>query len=201
MVDHGILRLFYRNCFRLPGGFYRSNQPDPRFLRQMIRSNRIRTVVCLRGENDQHGWYRLEKHVCAELDVNFQAATVYSRGLLTIPEMDELRTVIEKIELPALIHCKSGADRAGYVSMLFRHYRLGEPLEQASAELRLRYGHFKGAKTGVLDYQIQCYLSQRDKRQSFREWLVSGFNRDVIQDNFRPWAGISWLVDRILKRE
>jgi protein tyrosine phosphatase (PTP) superfamily phosphohydrolase (DUF442 family) len=201
MVDHGILRLLYRNCFRLPGGLFRSNQPDPLFLRRMVEKHKIKTVVCLRGENDQHGWFRLERETCDHLNVKLITPTVYSRGLLTAREMEELVSIARSVELPALVHCKSGADRAGFFCSVYRYARLGEPIELTTKELSIRYGHFRGAKTGVLDFMLEQFLVRRVPQQSFLSWLRGGYDREALQHRFKPWAISAWIVDRFLRRE
>ncbi len=113
----------------------------------------------------------------------------------------ELRDIIQTIELPAVVHCKSGADRAGFFSVLYRHYRLGEPIELAVRELALKYGHSKSAKTGVLDYFFETFLTNRGRRQSFTDWSVSNFNRDLVQSQFKPNSFTGWVIDRFLRRE
>jgi protein tyrosine/serine phosphatase len=167
----------------------------------MIRQHGLRTIVCLRGENDQHGWFRLERGVCEAMGVTLITPTVYSRGLLTAEEMGGLIAVVHTMELPALVHCKSGADRVGFFASLYRHARLGEPIEQASRELSIRYGHFRGAKTGVLDFMFACFSRSRSVRESFRSWVMRTYNPHAIQNQFRPWAVSDWVVDRILRRE
>lgn len=201
MVDHGVLRLLYRNCFRLPGGLFRSNQPDPSFLRRMVEKHKIKTVVCLRGENDQHGWFRLEREVCDQLNVKLITPTVYSRGLLTAEEMEELLSIARSVELPALVHCKSGADRAGFFCSVYRYARLGEPVELTTKELSIRYGHIRGAKTGILDYMLDRYKGDREPRQSFYSWLRDTYAPIELQKNFKGWAVSNWVIDKILRRE
>jgi glycosyltransferase involved in cell wall biosynthesis len=201
LTDHGILRMVYKNRFRLPGGLFRSNQPSPTDIASMVKRYGVRTVVNLRGENAQQGWFRLEACACSKAGVKRQDALVYSRGLLEKPEIENLRCLIQTMELPALVHCKSGADRAGFFSVLYRHYRLGEPIERARAELGLRYGHFKAAKTGVLDAFFDEYLETRSQRQSLLDWVRTKYSKVGVETRFEPRGISSWLVDKVLMRE
>lgn len=200
-VDHGFLRALYDNRFRLAGDLYRINQPSPARLAAYKQRFGVKTVINLRGQNDQLGWYRLEERACQSLGLALVNTQVYSRGLVDVVRLRELREIIQNIELPAVVHCKSGADRAGFFSVLYRHYRLGEPIEWASQELALKYGHSKSAKTGVLDYFFERFIVERERRQSFTDWSVSGFDRDVLQASFRPLGLSDWVVDRLLRRE
>ncbi len=201
LIDHGILRLLYRNSFRLPGGLIRANQPNPIDLARYKRRYGIRTVINLRGENEPLGWYRLEKDACNELGIHMVNLQVYSRGLLEQDQFKSLAQTIRDIELPALVHCKSGADRAGFFSACYRHFRLGEPIEFAQHELGWRYGHFAAAKTGVLDHFFQTYLKERQPHESLEHWAVRLFAKDRVEAGFTPSGFSSWFVDRLLRRE
>ncbi len=199
--DHGFLRTLYDNRFRLAGGLYRINQPSPRRLALYQKRYGIKTVINLRGQNQQLGWYRLEEQACKALGLKLVNTQVYSRGLVDADRLSELKHIAQTVELPALVHCKSGADRAGFFSVLYRHYRLGEPIETSVSELGLLYGHSKAAKTGILDYFFQAYLRERQLRQSFAEWARTRFNRDALQSSFEPKSFANWFVDYLLRRE
>lgn len=200
-VDHGFLRGLYHNRFRLAGGLYRTNQPSPKRLTYYQRKYGIKTVINLRGENEQLGWYRLEQQACKLLGLKFISIQIYSRGLVDAQQLKEIRRIIQSVELPALVHCKSGADRAGFFSVLYRHYRLGEPIEAALSELGSLYGHFKSAKTGILDFFFQTYLQERGLRQAFERWVNYQFSREILQSKFRHKGFATWFVDRLLGRE
>ena len=67
------------------------------------------------------------------------------------------KDLFESIEYPALMHCKSGADRAGLMSVLYKLLREKVPFEQAVEQLSLKYLHVKHGKTGMLDAFFQAY--------------------------------------------
>ncbi len=127
--------------------------------------------------------------------------TIWSRGLLFRQQLLELIRLITILELPALAHCKSGADRTGFFGVMYRHFRLGEPVEFALSELDWRYGHFETSKTGVLDFFFTTYLAKRRPRQSLLDWVEHDYDRDLLQANFTPDSLTRWFVDTILKRE
>lgn len=201
LVDHGFLRSLYHNRFRLVGGLYRINQPSPWRLAIYQKKYDIKTVINLRGRNEQLGWYRLEERACEALGLRLVNTQVYSRGLVDAERLSELKEIIENLELPAVVHCKSGADRAGFFAVLYRHYRLGEPIEQAISELALRYGHSSSAKTGILDYFFEDFLLTRRRRQSFTTWYLFDFDRDSLCSGFRPIGLSEWIITRVLRRE
>lgn len=201
LIDHGFLRALYRNRFRLAGGLHRANQPSPAILRRYKADFQIKSVVNLRGAHDHLGWYRLERRTCEELGIELLTTTVNSRELLEPQQILSLAQFIRGIPLPAVVHCKSGADRAGFFSVLYRHVRLGEPIEAAAQELHWFYGHFKSAKTGVLDHFFKAYLAERKPHQSFLNWVEHDYNKARVQSSFKPVGSMAWLVDKVLRRE
>jgi protein tyrosine phosphatase (PTP) superfamily phosphohydrolase (DUF442 family) len=201
LIDHGFLRAVWANRYRLPGGLYRANQPSPRMIRRYRRRLGIRTIINLRGENQEHGFYRLEEAACIREDVHLVNIKTKSRGLMSVEALESLKQIIETVDLPALAHCKSGADRAGFFSVLWRHWRLGEPIELAVSELDWRYGHFKSAKTGQLDSFFETYLVSRQPGQSLIDWIREDYDPRLIRRNFHPKPWVSWFVDDFLGRE
>jgi protein tyrosine/serine phosphatase len=101
------------------------------------------------------------------------------------------------------MHCKSGADRAGIMSVFYRHFHLGEPIREAMCELGLRTLHMKAGKTGVLDYVFERYLAEAEPQGiSFIDWVMSdAYDPDAIKRDFKAeWWG-TMLTEKLLKRE
>jgi protein tyrosine/serine phosphatase len=101
-----------------------------------------------------------------------------------------------------LVHCKSGADRAGFMATLYLLLQEGRSLAEAKEQLSLRYGHFRFAKTGILDAFLEAY--QRDgeaKGVPFLHWVAASYDPDALQKSFRSsfWSDI--LVERLIRRE
>ena len=59
-----------------------------------------------------------------------------------------------------MMHCKSGADRAGVMSVLYMHFRKGLPISEAIRQLDLKFGHVRAGLTGVLDYCFEKYIAE-----------------------------------------
>jgi protein tyrosine/serine phosphatase len=100
------------------------------------------------------------------------------------------------------MHCKSGADRVGLMSVLYLHYRKGEPIERAVRMLSPRYGHIRQGRTGVLDYFFARYLADgAPKGLSLEQWVDAGYDADALRAQFQTqwWANV--LVDKVLRRE
>ncbi|HEY7552220.1 MAG TPA: protein tyrosine phosphatase [Hyphomicrobiaceae bacterium] len=200
VVDHGIFRLFYVNQHRLGAHAWRSAQPTPHHIRVLKRRG-LRTIVNLRGER-LCGAYWLEQAVCERRDIALVDFQIKSRAAPTREQIRAARDLFDRIEYPALMHCKSGADRVGLMSALYRLFREGAPVEQARKELSLRYGHIRQADTGILDRVFEKYLEDNKRRpMPFMEWVDTLYDPDALKREFRSAGWARRLVDEILKRE
>jgi len=112
------------------------------------------------------------------------------------------KQIVETIAYPALMHCKSGADRAGLMAVLYKHFREGVPIAQALEQLSLKYLHVKHGKTGLLDFFFQTYLEEtRESGKPFLDWVREDYDPARVKAAFTPSAWGNVLVDVILKRE
>jgi protein tyrosine/serine phosphatase len=200
LVDHGIFRLAYLNRHPVGPSAWRAAQPAPPQIRDMAARG-IRTIVNLRGPR-LCGSYWLEKAACRKYGIALVDFQIRSRAAPTRSEILAARDLFERIEYPMLMHCKSGADRAGLMSVLYCHFRLGQPIAQAKAQLALRYGHIRQADTGVLDYVFERY--EADNRRfpiGFLDWVEASYDPDEMKRTFHAnrWANL--LTNGILRRE
>ena len=200
-VDHGFIRVLYNNFHALGGGMYRCSQPSPKQIAKYQRQYGIQSIVNLRGPNP-YGSYPLEKEICQQLGIDLIDAPIYSRRAPRTEEVERLAAVFENLRYPALMHCKAGADRAGVGAALYRILHLGHPAEEAIQELGWQYGHFKQAKTGILDFFIATYIA-RNRREpiSLMDWLRQEYDHEQLESTFHTegWANV--LVDNIMHRE
>jgi protein tyrosine/serine phosphatase len=200
LVDHGVFRFVYLNKHPVAGDAWRSAQPAPRHLRKFKRDG-IKTVVNLRGER-KCGSYWLEERWCKELGLELVNFQIRSRAAPTVEEFRRAKSLFQRIEYPMVMHCKSGADRAGMMSVLFRHFREGVPIEQARDQLALRYGHIRQADTGILDYVFDRYVADNELQPiTFMDWVESRYDPEEITQTFKSNGWANRLVDTVLQRE
>ncbi len=200
LVDHGIFRLVYYNKHKVSSKLWRSAQPAPYQIASLAKAG-VKTIVNLRGGRE-HGAWQLEKEACARHGIELVEFIVRSRGA---PDRDTIlaaKPFFDNLTYPALIHCKSGADRAGFVAALYLIVHERKPVLHAISQLSLKYGHFRFAKTGILDAFFELYLKQgATKGMRFLEWVEKVYDPAELERSFRPsfWADL--LVDRIIHRE
>lgn len=200
LVDYGAIRMLFNNRHRIGNEAWRSAQPAPHHISMMARRG-IKTVINLRGDQTA-GTRWLEERACAKHGIKLLNVRLRSRAAPTRQELWSIRDVLNEAQYPILVHCKSGADRAGLMSVLIRHEREGVPIEAAVDQLSWRYGHVRQAQTGVLDAVFERYIADNARTPiEFWDWVATRYDADDVQQSFeaRKWA--SRIVDDVLKRE
>lgn len=137
----GYLRLSGNFHVVATGKFYRSAQLDAEDLAEAIADKGIRTVINLRGENDE-AWYREERAVPQQAGVRYVDFGLSAGEDLTNTQLDRLVALIKHAPEPILVHCYGGADRSGLASAIYQLVVAGLPPDRAAEQLTFWYGHF-----------------------------------------------------------
>jgi len=199
--DHAYLRLGFSNAHWISDELVRANQPWPHQLAAWKRRG-IRTVINLRGGFDA-SFYALEKDACERHGLEMVDFTITSREVPSRERVLGAQRLFETIAYPALMHCKSGADRAGIMSVFYMHFRKRRTIREALGQLDLRYLHVKQGKTGVLDYTFERYLAEGEPAGlSFLEWVKSPmYDPAGMKAQFRSEMWGRLLTEGLLRRE
>ncbi|GGG16029.1 protein-tyrosine-phosphatase [Caldovatus sediminis] len=203
LVDHALLRISWRNWGVVEGGrLYRSNHPLPWQLRQAARRFGLRTVINLRGERAECGSDRLGRWEAAALGLAHFDAPFESRGAPHRERVLRLAEIYRTMAEPALIHCKSGADRTGLAAGIWLLLQ-GRPVEAAMAQLSLRFGHVRQSRTGVLDAFFALYAAHLRERgpKPFLDWVREDYDEEALRRAHASRAWADRLVDGVLRRE
>ena len=198
-VDHALLRLVWGNFGTVvPGRLYRSNHPTPGRLAGIVRRHGVRSVVNLRGRSG-NGADALSRAAAVRLgvtvlDVPFRSSEAPSRDSLLA-----LVAALQRAEAPTLLHCKSGADRAGFaagVAVLLA----GGATADAVRHLSLRHGHLRRSRAGILDAVFLAWRETGEGRMEFPAWVAGVYDPAALA---RPRAGrfAGVLQERVLARE
>ncbi|HQT63648.1 MAG: protein tyrosine phosphatase [Acidocella sp. 20-57-95] len=199
-MDHAILRIFWTNFAVVkPGRLYRSNHPTPGNLAAFVRKAGIKSVINLRGQA-KNGADALSRDAAARLGMDFYDIALESRGAPHRDRILRLAEIYRDMRGPALIHCKSGADRAGLAAGLFVLIEGGTATE-ALSQLSLRYGHIKQAKTGILDLFFVTYARDGEGKKPFLDWVRDDYSEDALRAAFKANSIAGFINDKILARE
>ena len=183
LFDHAFLRSFWTNFFEIAPGVYRSNQPTHRRFVKYARLG-IRTVVNLRGE-EKYSHYLFEKETLEGLGIDLVNAKLWARTAASRDRIIDVIDALRAAEKPVLFHCKSGADRAGFVAAMYLMIFEDQPVEVARLQLGLKYIHLDFTKTGVQDYILDVYAARLELGEiGFEEWIRREYASKPIQLGF-----------------
>lgn len=200
LFDHLFVRVLFPNRHKLSDKAWRAAQPLPYQL-NAIKNLGVRTIINLRGTTGQ-GTARFERAACAQLGLTYVDYCLRSRAAPSKAELHGLRDLFQNVEHPILLHCKSGADRAGFASVLYLHLVEGVPLETAAKQLSFRYGHIRHADTGVLDAFFERYLAHAASDPvDFFTWVDAHYDPVELKRSFRSRTWANRIVDGLLGRE
>ena len=140
---------------------YRSAQPGAAELRSFARQYGVKSVLNLRGANPGTHWYDEEVTASRNLGLSHYDYPLSAKRFVTRQQVAELLGIIREAPKPLLIHCQSGADRAGLVAALFRYALAGDSAAEADAQLSLVYGHFPylTSRSGAMDNSFWAYVA------------------------------------------
>ena len=184
-----VLRIFVGSNFHVvvPGQCYRSAQPTAASLENAQRAYGIRSIVNLRGDNDDCDWYQEEVEAARRLNIDLLDAGLYSKQQATD---DEFRTFVQAMKdakEPILIHCANGNDRSGFAAAVYLVMRTDTPISEARKQLGLRYGHFALGKALSLHRVLDSYETWLSGNQlqhngeHFYYWGVHVYRQEVVE--------------------
>jgi len=199
-VDHAIFRLVWTN-FRavVPGKVYRCNHPTPARLRRAKQRFGLRTLVNLRGHR-KCGSDALSRSTAHAIGLTHLDMAFESRGAPHRDRIERFEAMYRTLEFPMLMHCKSGADRAGLASGLVVMFEGGTATE-ALRQLSWRFGHFRQARTGILDAFFLRYRAEAEGRLAFMDWVRTEYDEVALKRDFTAGKIASFLTDQVLRRE
>ncbi len=199
-VDHGFIRLVYLNRHHVGSGLWRAAQPAPADFRRFAARGG-RSVVNLRGGRELGAW-PLEQEACEAAGLALYELPFRTRQAPSKETVRAAADLFARIEYPALIHCKSGADRTGFAAALYLILREGRTVAEAKRQLLLRYGHMRASRAGILDAFFDRYREDGEARgMALLDWVETRYDPDALKRSFRPQTWASVLYDWILRRE
>jgi protein tyrosine/serine phosphatase len=200
LIDHAVFRLVWSNFAAVaPGRLYRSNHPTPARLASLTRRYGLRTLINLRGRA-ANGSDALTREAAGRLGLDFVDMALESRGAPQRDRILRLHDIFHHMRAPALMHCKSGADRAGLAAGLFVLFQ-GGTAREALQQLSLRFGHVRQARTGILDAFFHHYAREAEGRKPFLDWVREDYDEAGLRRDFHANGLASFINDWVLVHE
>jgi protein tyrosine/serine phosphatase len=183
----------------VPGKLYRVNHPTPGRLARLKQRLGLVTLINLRGHR-KCGSDALSREAAGRLGLIHIDMAFESRGAPHRDRILRFAEIYRTLQAPALMHCKSGADRAGLASGLAILFE-GGTAAAAQKQLSMRFGHFSKSNTGILDAFFLHYATAAEGRIPFLDWVRDEYDETALRQNFRAHGLSSFINDRILVRE
>ena len=200
LVDHAVFRSVWTNLAEVvPGKLYRSNHPTPGHLAAATRRYGLKTLINLRGSR-KCGSDALSREAAARLGLHHVDMAFESRGAPHRDRILRFAGMYADLRTPALMHCKSGADRAGLASGLAVMFEGGRAAD-ALKHLSWRFGHWSRARTGVLDAFFIRYAAEAEGRLPFLDWVRTEYDEAALKRDFVAGGLSSFINDQVLRRE
>ena len=200
LVDHAVFRSVWTNFATVvPGKLYRSNHPTPGHLAAATRRLGLRTLINLRGPR-RCGSDALSREAAVGLRLQHVDMAFESRGAPHRDRILRFAALYPTLAYPALMHCKSGADRAGLASGLAILFE-GGTADNALKQLSWRFGHWSSARTGILDAFFLHYATVAEGRIPFLDWVATEYDEAALKRNFVASGLSTFITDRVLRRE
>ena len=198
LFDHVFLRILWTNFSEISQGVSRSNQPTQTRLKK-YKTAGLKTVVNLRGW-DNYAHYFFEERACKYLDLKLINYKLRARNAPTKEEIFGFLKIVKSAEKPFLLHCKSGADRAGLASVLYLMEFEGASVETAMKQLSFRHIHLDFTQTGVIDYFFKTYeMRMKQEKIEFLHWVTSEYDAIILQNAFDKRLPIKEALDHMSK--
>ncbi|HEY3269117.1 MAG TPA: hypothetical protein VGM37_19575 [Armatimonadota bacterium] len=169
-----------------PGEFYRSGQLRGERLVRVLRDDRIRSVINLRGRLPRDRAWQGEVAACSEMGVAHVDVSLSASRLPPPRELRALLTAYDRLPRPILIHCAGGADRSGLASTIYENVYRKQPLNAAeTSQLTWRYGHIAFGSAHPMNDFFTMYR-QTGQGLSLRDWVVRKYPALYIQAGGDP---------------
>lgn len=188
LMDHAFLRVWWTNSAMIAPDVFRANQPDPARV-ALYASQGIKTIINLRGVG-RHSHYLFERQACAEHGIRLIDHRLFASGLVPAKDLLALHQTFLTAERPVVIHCKSGADRAGLAAALYLMLICDEPVAVAAKQLGRRFLHFRNSTTGVLDFMLEAYASDQARTGiGILDWIRTEYDPVALSADFKAKRG------------
>jgi protein tyrosine phosphatase (PTP) superfamily phosphohydrolase (DUF442 family) len=180
-----LLKPFYSaNLGIVDGGrVVRSAQPTAG-LKDMIRDHKLASILNLRGGSPRNDYYSNEVRVAKEAGVDFYDVSMSATKRPKRLDLLRLIDVVNRCKYPLLIHCKSGADRTGLATTIYRMIVLDEPPEQALGAFTIYHSHVPILGPQRLHEPIDEYAAWLAKNalphtpERFHDWVLNTYESD-----------------------
>ena len=182
--DHAYVRWFLFNNFHtIDLDIYRSGQPTPRNIRKYKKKYNINIILTLRRPSDA-GYFILEKEEAKKNGIQLMDIPIRAKVLPDKETIKHILNLFDNLTYPILIHCKSGADRTGFVAALYLFYKYND-INKAKLQLSYKFFHNKYTETGIIDAFFDEIEKIGLQNNQLYDWVENSYNKDFILQRYK----------------
>jgi len=151
---------------------FRSGQLSPFMIHHVLTRLKIKTIINLRGQNENELWYQQELTHSQANHINHIDIRLSATQLPEPAQLIQLVDALNSSYYPLLIHCQSGADRSGFAAAILKILD-GSTLSEAKRQFSWRYYGFRSPRIGHLSFEkYEHWLSAHHIEHSRKHFLV-----------------------------
>ena len=171
---------------------YRSAQLSENKLKRIIAEKKLKTIINLRGKNEDKKWYAMERKIAEDNGIQYYNFRFVAHSLPNCTQLDALIEALKAAPRPLLLHCKGGADRTGLASALTLAIEKNSPLSELKQQFSLIYGviPFTGSIGHLLFSQYENWLNHNGSRHN-RDTLLCWIKNFYIDNK----GNIEFVID------
>lgn len=162
----------------IPGKVYRSAILSQQDLSRVVASKHIHTILNLTGGHASRKyseWYFREVDVAKNNNIKLIDVYIPPHGVISRSRLIGLVRIIEKAQMPLLIHCRHGADRTGLASAIAIIINQNYTTDDWRDQVSWKYNALSPTSIGfeiMNAYAKWLKVSKLpDKRATFLRWL------------------------------
>lgn len=183
-IDHEVIRYPWTNFDEVAPGVFRSNHPTRQRFQAYAEQKKIKSVLTLRGGKGRPH-HLLEVEACRDFGLSFYCVPMSARHAPTLAQLRAVFEVLDRIEKPFLMHCKSGADRTGLVSAIYLLHYGAASLDRARRQSSFRYVHLRCTQTGIIDFFLEAFAARHlEAGIGIRDWIETEYDPDRLSEAF-----------------
>jgi len=157
---------------------YRCKQLKPEQLAFYIQKYGIKTIINLRGVNEDQEWWIKENKVAIQNNVTLVNIPFSASEL---PPKENLRKLFEALDNkqgPFVLHCLAGADRTGLAATIYAYEYMGLSLKNSLKQLSVRFGHISELHPNMKNFMQKWAELRKNKT---RAEALDAYNPDTIE--------------------
>ena len=175
--------ILYNFHWVVPGEAARAMQAWAGRLEPFLRKRGIRSIINLRGRNDDLGWWKKETRTASALGIAHLDAMLDSRKLPTKAMLVTLMECFDTAPRPFLLKCSGGQDRTSLAAALYLIHRDGwGAMNAALAQFaRFPYLHFPKSQQRWLKL-FPDFARQDSGGMPLAQWIAQSYTPEKLKD-------------------